>query len=152
MQFPVPQNVDIEDKLIGPLTLKQFLYLLGGGILEFFYFSVFDMELFLLLSVPTVGLAVALAFVKIYDKPFLNFVLIMLRFVVTSRKRVWKRMPGSLTTKSTLGQSVVTKSKEEESRLRKIIAEKHLRMEKLDDLVKILDTVGGLEGRSKVKG
>ena len=92
MQFPVPQNVDIEDKLIGPLTLKQFLYLLGGGILEFLYFSVFDMELFLLLTIPTVGLAVALAFVKIYDKPFLDFVLIMLRFTVASRKRVWKRM------------------------------------------------------------
>ncbi len=149
MQFPVPQNVDIEDKLIGPLTLKQFLYLLGGGILEFLFFSVFDMELFILLSIPTIGLAVAMAFVKIYDKPFIDFVLIMLRFTVASRKRIWKRMPGSLTTKSTLGQPVITKSKEEESRLRKTIAEKHLRMEKLDDLVKILDTVGGLEKNNK---
>ena len=146
MQYPLPQNVDIEDKLIGPLTLRQFLYLLGGGILEFFYFSVFDMELFLLLSLPTVGLAAALAFAKIYDKPFLDFVLIMTRFAVVSKRRIWKRVPGSLTDVSTLGQEVKTIHKEEEqSRLRKKIKDKQLRMQNLNDLAQILDTVGGLE-------
>jgi len=150
MQFPVPQNVEIEDKLIGPLTLKQFLYLLAGGILEFFFFSVFDTELFVLISIPTIGLAAAFAFVKVYDQKFSDFLLIMMRFAVTAKKRVWKRMPGALTSQSTFGQVVKTKSKEEQNRIREVIKEKQLRLEKLDDLVKILDTVGGLE--QQVKG
>jgi hypothetical protein len=29
MQFRVPQFIDIEDKLFGPLTFKQFIYLAG---------------------------------------------------------------------------------------------------------------------------
>ena len=35
MQFSVPQFVEVEDKIIGPLTLKQFLVLLGGGFVVF---------------------------------------------------------------------------------------------------------------------
>jgi len=151
MQYPIPQNVDIEDKLIGPLTLKQFLYLLGGGILEFLWFSMFDMEFFVLVSIPTIGLAAALAFVKIYDKPFIEFLLVMAHFVVTSRRRVWKRVPGALTTQSTKDQEVKTKHKEEESRLRKLAKEKQIRMRNLSDLAVVLDTVGGLEKPSKTK-
>ena len=148
MQYPIPQNVDIEDKLIGPLTLKQFLYLLAGGILEFIWFSMFDMELFVLISIPTVGLAVAFAFVKIYDKPFIDFLLIMARFTVTSRRRVWKRVPGSLTAPST-HEEVKTKHKEEEGQLRKTLKEKQIKMRNLSDLALVLDTVGGSEKSKK---
>ncbi|TES97032.1 PrgI family protein, partial [Patescibacteria group bacterium] len=145
------QNVDIEDKLIGPLTLKQFLYLLGGGILEFLWFSMFDMELFILISIPTIGLAAAFAFVKIYDKPFIEFLLVMAHFVITSRRRVWKRVPGALTIQSTKDQGVKTKHKEEENRLRELAKEKQIRMRNLSDLAVVLDTVGGLEKPSKTK-
>ena len=31
MMFSVPQFIDVEDKIIGPLTLKQFIYLAGGA-------------------------------------------------------------------------------------------------------------------------
>ena len=31
MRFEVPQFIDIEDKIIGPLTWRQFIYL-GGGV------------------------------------------------------------------------------------------------------------------------
>jgi len=36
MQFNVPQFIETEDKLIGPFTLKQFLYLAAGGALLVF--------------------------------------------------------------------------------------------------------------------
>ena len=32
MRATVPQFIDVEDRVIGPLTIKQFLYLLAGGI------------------------------------------------------------------------------------------------------------------------
>ena len=149
MQYPIPQNVDIEDKLIGPLTLKQFLYLLGGGILEFIWFSMFDMELFVLISIPTVGLAAAFAFVKIYDKPFIEFIQIMARFTVASRRRVWKRIPGALTAQATQNQEVKTKHKEEESQLRKALKKKKIQMRNLNDLALVLDSVGGIEKKNE---
>ena len=75
----------------------------------------------------------------------------MAHFVVTSRRRIWKRVPGALTIKSTKDQGVKTKHKEEENRLRKLAKEKQIRMRNLSDLAVVLDTVGGLEKPSKTK-
>jgi hypothetical protein len=36
MQFPVPQFTDVEDKIIGPLTVKQFFILLVSAAIIFF--------------------------------------------------------------------------------------------------------------------
>ena len=38
MQFQVPQGIDMEDKIVGPLTLIQFLYLLVGGVIDYLLF------------------------------------------------------------------------------------------------------------------
>ncbi len=35
MQFPVPQFTEVEDKIIGPLTLKQFGIIFGVGVIIF---------------------------------------------------------------------------------------------------------------------
>ena len=40
MQFPVPQFTDVEDTIIGSLTVKQFLILLGTMGMVFFFYSV----------------------------------------------------------------------------------------------------------------
>ena len=38
MQFQVPQFIDVENKIIGPLSLRQFLYLAGAGLISFMLF------------------------------------------------------------------------------------------------------------------
>ena len=40
MQFQVPQFIEIEDKIFGPLTFKQFIYLAGGGGLCFLLYTI----------------------------------------------------------------------------------------------------------------
>jgi len=35
MQYQVPQFIEVEDRIIGPLTLKQFLYLAFAGAILF---------------------------------------------------------------------------------------------------------------------
>lgn len=42
MQFPVPQFTDVEDRIIGPLTVKQFFILLGTSGIIFFSYSLTD--------------------------------------------------------------------------------------------------------------
>jgi len=70
MQFKVPQFIDIEDKLFGPFTFKQFLYMVGGAALSYVIYRFFGIVVSILLVPPIIGLALALTFVKINNKPF----------------------------------------------------------------------------------
>ena len=80
MQYQVPQFVDIEDKIIGPLTLKQFLYLAFAGALIFVFWFLFNFYFWLIASIPVVALASAFAFLKINDRPFVYFFLSFVRY------------------------------------------------------------------------
>lgn len=70
-QYQVPQFIEIEDKIFGPLTLKQFLYLAGGGGLCLVLFTLLPLWLSIPLMVPIVTLASALAFYQINGRPFI---------------------------------------------------------------------------------
>ncbi len=64
MQFPVPQFTDVEDKIIGPLTIKQFGFVFAAGIVVVLVFTSTKSVLaaivaFLLVGVPALGIAFA---------------------------------------------------------------------------------------------
>ena len=74
MKFQVPQFIEVEDKIFGPFTIKQFIYLAGGGALSFViytYISPFSFILAIVLLLPVAGLAVALALYKVNNQPFI---------------------------------------------------------------------------------
>ena len=74
MQFQVPQFIETEDKIVGPLTLKQFGYV---GVAAFFIFVlryVFSPLLWLLVSGILAAAAVGLAFTKVNGRPLIAFV------------------------------------------------------------------------------
>ena len=50
-QFTVPQFIDVEDKILGPITVRQFLLLVVGGLIIFAEFKLSDMALFILLAI-----------------------------------------------------------------------------------------------------
>lgn len=85
----------MEDKVIGPLTLVQFFYLLFGGL--FIYLlnnwtsGTFLRPLFWLLAIPVGLLSFALAFVKVQDRPFIYFIGSLIRFLQRPRTRVWQK-------------------------------------------------------------
>lgn len=92
MQFSVPQFVEIEDKIIGPLTLKQFLILLGGGLIELLYRSIFNIGiLFFLLSLPTVVAFLYLAFGRLNGRPALSSLPALLKFLTAPKVWVFER-------------------------------------------------------------
>jgi hypothetical protein len=70
MQYQVPQFIEIEDKIFGPLTLKQFLYLAGGAGICLIFFTLLPLFLTVILGIPVMGLALALAFYEINGRPF----------------------------------------------------------------------------------
>jgi len=85
----------MQDKVIGPLTLVQFFYLLFGGL--FIYLlnnwtaGSFIRPLFWILALPIAVLAFALAFVKIGERPFIFFLGSLVRYLQRPRTRVWQK-------------------------------------------------------------
>lgn len=91
MRFEVPQFIEIEDKIIGPLTWKQFVYLGGGaGLLVILYLS-FSFFLFILIGVPVGALAASLAFQRVNNRPFSAFLEGFIGYIRRSKLYLWKR-------------------------------------------------------------
>ncbi len=90
MQFQVPQFIDIEDKIVGPLTLKQFLYLAAAAGLSFMLFFAVQTWLWFILSIFLVGAGVGLAFVKINGRSLLRIILSAIHFYWQPQTYVWQ--------------------------------------------------------------
>jgi hypothetical protein len=90
MQYKVPQNIDQEDKILGPLTFVQFIYVLVGGAVLLLLFTIFDFTLFLLVAVPITILTLCFALVKIQDQPFSRIFFAFLIYIFQPKRRTWK--------------------------------------------------------------
>lgn len=99
MQFQVPQYIEVEDKLVGPLSLKQFVYLAGAGGISYILFR----KLPLLVALPfiaiIVGFALALAFYprEKFGKPFIEIIQSGARYLLRTRLYTWKKIPQKIT-------------------------------------------------------
>lgn len=90
MKFQVPQFIETETKLIGPFTLKQFLFVAGGASVGALEYMLLDGIWFLLALLPTVAFFGALAFVKVDGQPFLNYLAYMLAYTLGSKRYVYR--------------------------------------------------------------
>ena len=88
-QFVVPQFIDVEDKIFGPITTRQFIILLSAGLLLFIVFKLADIALFIFLAALIGGSALVLAFVKINGQPFHYFLLNIVQTVRRPSRRIW---------------------------------------------------------------
>ncbi len=80
MQYQVPQFIELEDRIIGPLTLKQFLYLAFAGALLFVFWFLFAFYIWIIIALPITAMAAAFAFLKINDRPFVYFFLAFIKY------------------------------------------------------------------------
>lgn len=88
-QFVVPQFIDVEDKIFGPITTRQFIILLSAGLLLFIVFKLADVALFIFLAVIIGGATLVLAFVRINGQPFHYFLLNIVQTVRRPSRRIW---------------------------------------------------------------
>ena len=135
MDAKVPQRIDMEDRVIGPLTLPQFLYLLFGGLIIYILNSWIPSGsavrlFFYVVSLPVFVLTIALAFIKIQDRPFIYFLGSLVRYLFRPRRRVWLKGQYNHT------QVIVAKPKEVEPTAPK----KDFNPNRAADLAKLLDT------------
>ncbi len=91
MRYQVPQFIDVEDKVIGPLTVKQFVYLAGGGGMCFVIFKYLPIYISIILIGIVGPLSIALAFYKINNKPFIDFMEAAFIFYTKQNLYIWKK-------------------------------------------------------------
>ncbi len=91
MQFRVPQFLDIEDKLFGPFTFSEFVYLAGGAGLCYVVYKALGLLLGFIPILAIAGLAVALVFYKPNNKPLVNMIEAGIKYAAQSKLYIWKR-------------------------------------------------------------
>jgi len=91
MRFIIPQFIDVEDKIIGPITLKQFLFLLGVALLLFFFWYLFKLWFVIIIGTPIVFLAAALVLGKVDGRPLPGYLKAWLNYWTNPRLYIWKK-------------------------------------------------------------
>ena len=89
MQFKVPQNIDMQDRILGPLTMVQFIYAVVGGGVCYAIFNAVGKPFSYLLITPIVLFVLALIFLKINERPFWNFLVSAFEYSLAPKKRFW---------------------------------------------------------------
>ena len=141
MQFKVPQNVQREDKIVGPLTLKQLIICgIGFGIDYALYSSLAAKYIWVTWILPVAIVAIitiAFAFIRPVNLSFAKFLLRWLEFLLIPRKRFWiqssaESYPSLLQTEKAAAQD----EKKEEAKESQAL-NKH---KKLEEITRILNT------------
>ena len=91
MKYQVPQFIEVEDKIIGPLTIKQFVYMAGGGGMAFIVYTYLTIYISIILVPIIIALSLALAFYKINNKPFIDFLESAFLFYTKQNLYIWKK-------------------------------------------------------------
>lgn len=141
-QFVVPQFIDVEDKVIGPITVRQFIILLVGGGLVFISYKLTDFVLFLIEMVTIMIFTFVIAFIKINGRPIHYFLLNVLQTSRRPHTRVWQKLFSTAqlrqyTTSGTPPLEVEIKTKN------------HVRASRLAEMSLIVDTGGVYQGEKE---
>ena len=139
-QFTVPQFIDVEDKIIGPITARQFVIMLCGFLLIGICYRLFSFTAFVMIGLLIFGIFGTFAFLKINGVPFHFFVL---NFIQTSRRpglRVWNKE----------FQKDLLVQEEKETNVSEVPAfePRHYTASRLAELSLIVDTQGVYQGEN----
>ena len=90
MQFKVPQFLDIEDKIFGPFTFREFVYLAGGAGLCFTLYKWLGLLFGAIPILIVGGFALLLTFYHPNNKPFINMLEAGFKYFTQSKLYIWK--------------------------------------------------------------
>lgn len=91
MRFQVPQFIEVEDKIFGPFTVTQFVYLAGGVGFLVAMWIVLPLWLAILIGGPVAILGLALAFYKVNDRPFIEVLQAAVEFNTKDQLYIWDK-------------------------------------------------------------
>ncbi|MFZ2523597.1 MAG: PrgI family protein [Minisyncoccia bacterium] len=119
MRYQVPQFIEIEDKVIGPFTIKQFVYVVGGAGLSFIIYTFLPLYIAFVLIAGVEALSLSLAFYKINNKPFIDFLESAFKFYTKPNLYIWKKEDKPIQQSESIGQRAqITVPKLSDSKLK----------------------------------
>lgn len=141
MQFKIPQDVQREDTIVGPLTMRQLIITaIGGGITYGIYTFLSNTYTWQVWGLPTLLLAaitIAFAFLKVHELSFTQYLISGMAYLFLPRKRVW--IKGSGDPVRTIEQPKITSTEKSQEQKKE---KQEDTIKKLDSLVNILDSKG----------
>lgn len=134
--FVVPQFIDVEAKILGPITLRQFVIsLIGGGGIVLSY-KLLDTGGFIIALLLIGGVVFLFGFFKINGRPFHLFLLSVMEVIKRPGIRVWRSTPETqvkeVANKGDIGSMTEMKEKEDETVIKS----------RLQELTLVVDTGG----------
>lgn len=139
-QFVVPQFIDVESKIIGPITARQFLILLVATLLGALFYRLFHFNTFLILAIILFIIAGVFAFAKVNGRPFHFFVLNLLQ----TTRRPWLRVWNHKVIVPEKEEVVITKKSDYEP-----VPKARYKGSRLAEVSLIIDTGGKYKGQNK---
>lgn len=134
-QYKVPQDVEADDKLLGPFSFRQFVYLMIAAGLCFVAFLLFQIfPLLVIIPIPFIIFLGILALPLKKDQPMETYLSAVVDFYLKPQKRIW--MPGQSDTSIT----ITAPKNVEENRTKDLSQEEAGR--RLSFLANIVDTEG----------
>jgi len=92
MRFQVPQFIEVEDKIFGPMTLKQFIFMAGGAGLSFIIYVFINNLFFSIIPIIVImASSGALAFYKVNNRPLINVVESAFKYLLGNKLYIWKK-------------------------------------------------------------
>jgi len=92
MQFQVPQFTDVEDTIIGKLTIKQFGVVAAGGIVVLALFKILGLGFFFyILAFPIAVIAVILAFGSFNGRKLYEFLPVILKYLRSDKTLIFQQ-------------------------------------------------------------
>ncbi|MDP3965289.1 MAG: PrgI family protein [bacterium] len=136
MQFQVPQFIEVEDKIFGPLTFKQFVYVAGGLGACYLFWKVLPALISAPLIAVTFALAAVLAFFKFNGRPFINGLEHGFYFLIRSKLYLWRNDENGRERMATKKQML---EKQSQAREKSLVHVPNLTDSRLHDLAWSLD-------------
>ncbi len=137
-QFTVPQFIDVEDKVIGPITVRQFIIIMAAGALIAICWKLFYFNTFLVVALLIIFITIVVAFAKVNGVHFHIFFINFLITMFKSNVRVWNNSFG----KESLRIETEKVAPSEKNKL----PEKSFNSSRLTELSLIVDTQGVFRG------
>ena len=91
MRYQTPQFIEEDEKLFGPLTFRQFVYLIGGLGISFVVYKLLPFLLAILFIIPIMMTSLALAFYKVNERPFIDTLEAAFYFIFSNRLYTYQK-------------------------------------------------------------
>lgn len=121
MRYQVPQFIDVEDKIFGPLTIKQFIYLTGGAGLSFVLWRFLPLPIAVIFIAPVAALSLGLAFYEVNNRPLLTTLEYAVNYFFGKKLYLWetkKEAPKKAKVETTEENELISVPKLSESKLK----------------------------------